>query len=151
VIETYETILAVEDEDDDVALLKRAFRKVGIVNPVTFLADGEAAVQYLAGEGGFADRAAHPLPALVLLDLKLPRKSGLDVLAWLREQPAVRRIPVVVLTSSRQNRDLERAYDLGANSYLVKPVEFADLVSMIEALRLYWIVFNETPPASQAG
>ena len=150
-IESYDTILVVEDEDDDVALLKRAFRKVGILNPVTFVADGDAAVEYLAGEGRFADRAAHPLPSLVLLDLKLPRRSGLDVLAWRLEQPALRRIPVVVLTSSRQSRDLERAYDLGANSYLVKPVEFADLLSMIEALRLYWIVYNETPGVSQPG
>ena len=100
-IESYETILAVEDEDDDVALLKRAFSKVGIVNPVTFLSNGESAVEYLHGEGEFGDRATHPLPALILLDLKLPRKSGLDVLAWIREQPVVRRIPVVVLTSSR--------------------------------------------------
>ena len=142
-IENYETILAVEDEDDDVALIKRAFRKVGIVNPVTFISDGESAIEYLAGAGAYADRAAYPLPALVLLDLKLPRKSGLDVLAWMHEQPIVRRIPVVVLTSSRQSRDLERAYDLGANSYLVKPVAFDDLLKMIEALKLYWITFNE--------
>ena len=150
-IESYETILAVEDEDDDVALLKRAFSKVGIVNPVTFLSDGESAVEYLKGEGKFGDRAAHPLPALILLDLKLPRKSGLDVLAWIREQPGVRRIPVVVLTSSRQSRDLERAYDLGVNSYLVKPVAFDDLLQMIDALKLYWIVFNETPKQAHEG
>ena len=141
----HESILVVEDEDDDVALLKRAFRKAGMVNPVTFIADGDAAVDYLAAQGAFADRAAHPLPGLILLDLKLPRKSGLDVLEWRSGQPEVRRIPVVVLTSSRQSRDLERAYDLGANSYLVKPVEFGDLLAMITALKLYWIEFNERP------
>ena len=148
-IESHETILAVEDEDDDVALLKRAFRKVGIPNPVTFLADGDAATEYLAGEGRYADRSAYPLPALMLLDLKLPKKSGLDVLAWMQEQPVVRRIPVVVLTSSRQSRDLERAYDLGANSYLVKPVAFEDLLKMIDALKVYWLTFNEPVRAQQ--
>jgi CheY-like chemotaxis protein len=147
-IEHHEVILAVEDEDDDVALLKRAFRKAGLVNPVRFLADGEQAVSYLAGEGEYADREAYPLPSLILLDLKLPRKSGLEVLAWLREQPVLRRIPVVVLTSSKQNVDLERAYDLGANSYLVKPVAFTDLLEMIGALQLYWIRLNETPKGS---
>lgn len=141
----HETILAVEDEDDDVALLKRAFRKTGVVNPVRFLNDGEQAVSYLGGEGQFADRETYPLPSLILLDLKLPRKSGLEVLAWVREQPALRRIPVVVLTSSRQNVDLERAYDLGVNSYLVKPVAFEDLLEMIRVLKLYWVSFNETP------
>ena len=147
----HESILAVEDEDDDVALLKRAFHKVGIVNPVTFIPDGEAAVDYLSAQGPFADRAAHPLPGLILLDLKLPRKSGLEVLAWRSGQPNIRRIPVVVLTSSRQNSDLQRAYDLGANSYLVKPVAFDELLAMIEALKLYWIAFNERPgPAGAA-
>ena len=147
-IENHETIVVVEDEADDVLLVQRAFRKVGIVNPVTFLTDGECAVEYLAGEGKYSDRTAHPLPALILLDLKLPRKSGLDVLSWIREQPAIRRIPVVVLTSSKQSRDLESAYDLGANSYLVKPVAFDDLLKMIDALKLYWIVFNEIPKAA---
>ena len=147
-IEHHETILAVEDEDDDIALLKRAFRKTGVLNPVRFLTDGDQAVSYLAGEGEYADREAFPLPSLILLDLKLPRKSGLEVLAGVREQPALRRIPVVVLTSSRQNVDLERAYDLGVNSYLVKPVAFNDLLEMIGALKLYWISFNETPKGS---
>jgi CheY-like chemotaxis protein len=148
-IEHHETILAVEDEDDDVALLKRAFRKTGVVNPVRFLTDGDQALSYLAGEGEFADRETYPLPSLILLDLKLPRKSGLEVLAWLRERPVLRRIPVVVLTSSRQNVDLERAYDLGVNSYLVKPVAFTDLLELMGALKLYWIRFNETPRGSK--
>jgi CheY-like chemotaxis protein len=148
VIEKHETIMVVEDEADDVALLQRAFRKVGILNPVVFLADGEHAVQYLAGEGEYCDRARCPLPSLILLDLKLPRKSGLDVLAWIGEQLLLRRIPVVVLTGSRQSSDLESAYELGANSYLVKPVAFDDLMKMIDALKLYWIVFNETPKAA---
>ena len=140
-----ETILAIEDNDDDVALISRAFRKAAIVNPLRFVSDGEQAIDYLKGEGQFSDRQRSPLPSLILLDLKLPRKSGLEVLAWIREQPVLRRIPVVVLTSSKQSSDLERAYDLGVNSYLVKPVAFDDLLEMIKALKLYWIHFNETP------
>jgi CheY-like chemotaxis protein len=142
-MENYETILAIEDEDDDVALIKRAFKKAAIANPLRFLNDGEEAVGYLSGTDKFADRTAYPLPSLILLDLKLPRKSGLEVLEWLRTQPVLCRIPVVVLTSSRQISDLNRAYDLGVNSYLVKPVEFNDLLEMFKALKIYWIVFNE--------
>jgi CheY-like chemotaxis protein len=142
-MENYETILAIEDEDDDVALIKRAFKKAAIANPLRFLNDGEEAVGYLSGTDKFADRTANPLPSLILLDLKLPRKSGLEVLQWLRTQPVLCRIPVVVLTSSRQISDLNQAYDLGVNSYLVKPVEFNDLLEMFKALKLYWIVFNE--------
>ena len=148
-METYETLLVVEDEQDDVALLQRAFRRVGLVNPVAFVHDGEAAIEYLSGGGTFRDRNVHPLPGLVLLDLKLPRKSGLDVLAWLRDQPHLQTIPVVVLTSSKQSRDLEAAYALGANSYLVKPVSFDELLAMVEALKLYWVVFNQTPGTSR--
>ena len=150
-MEKHDSLLVVEDEDDDVALLKRAFRKVGLVNPVSYVADGEAAIDYLSAEGQYADREAHPLPGLILLDLKLPRKSGLDVLAWRSGRSDIRRVPVVVLTSSRQNSDLQRAYDLGANSYLVKPVEFDDLLAMVEALKLYWIAFNERPGPAGAG
>ena len=140
-----QTILAVEDSDDDVALISRAFRKAAIANPLRFVSDGEQAVDYLLGQGQFTDRQQSPLPWLILLDLKLPRKSGLEVLEWVRSQPVLKRIPIVVLTSSKQSSDLERAYDLGVNSYLVKPVAFDDLLEMIKALKLYWIHFNETP------
>src|SRR5581483_1794343 len=103
---------------------RRAFAKANVPNPLIIVGDGDAAIAYLAGVDGYADRTRFPLPALVLLDLKLPRRSGLEVLEWIRKQPGVRRIPVVVLTSSRQRPDVDCAYDLGANSYLVKPVEF---------------------------
>ena len=146
-MEPHEAILAVEDTDDDVALIRRAFRKVGIRNPLLFVGDGEAAMEYLEGKGVYADRATYPAPALVLLDLKLPRLSGLEVLERMRAQARFAAIPVVVLTSSRHAKDLQRAYELGANSYLVKPVDFADLIAMIDALRLYWINFNEAPRA----
>ena len=148
-ISEHETILAVEDNDDDIALVRRAFRKATILNPLRTLSDGEQAVEYLSGEGGFADRQQSPLPSLILLDLKLPRKSGLEVLAWKMSQPVLKRIPVVVLTSSKQSSDLERAYDLGVNSYLVKPVEFTELLEMVTALKLYWIRFNETAKSPQ--
>ena len=143
------TILLVEDSDDDVLLIQRAFRKSNLVNPVEVVRDGEQAVRYLGGTGPYADRGRHPLPALVLLDLKLPRKNGLEVLAWLRGQAGIRRIPVVVLTSSRESNDLRRAYDLGANSYLVKPVSFEGLVETVKTLGLYWMILNEKPDVQQ--
>lgn len=138
-------ILLVEDNPDDVLLIQRAFRKLGAVNPLRVVSDGEQAVAYLAGEGPYADRDAHPLPSLLLLDLKLPRRSGFEVLEWLRGRPGLRRLPVVVLTSSRESQDVGRAADLGANSYLVKPVQFDALQEMVRTLRLYWIQLNERP------
>ena len=138
-------ILLVEDDPNDAALIKRAFRKANLVNPVHQLENGEDSVAYLAGGGEFADRASFPLPVLVLLDLKLPRKSGHEVLAWMRAQPGLKRLPVAVLTSSRESADVNRAYDLGANSYLVKPVSFENLVEMVRALDVYWLILNEAP------
>jgi CheY-like chemotaxis protein len=107
--------------------------------------DGVEAIEYLRGTGQYADRARYPLPGLMLLDLKLPRRSGHEVLAWLRQEPAVRRLPVAILTSSRESSDIERAYDLGANSYLVKPTGPGALLRLVEALSLYWLVLNEGP------
>jgi DNA-binding response OmpR family regulator len=113
--------------------------------------DGEMAVAYLSGQGQYADRNRYPLPALMLLDLKLPRKSGLEVLTWLREQPGLKRLPVVVLTSSKESVDAGHAYDLGANSYLVKPVGFDTLLEMVKALGMYWFILNEKPDIQAAG
>lgn len=149
-------ILVVEDDGNDVVLLKRAFRKTDLANRVVFLPDGEIARDYLAGHEDYADRAAHPLPVLMLLDLKLPRLSGLELLEWMGHQPALRGLPVVILTSSRESRDLEQAYALGANSYLVKPVAFEALLELVQAVGLYWLVLNEAPvprsgPAPRAG
>lgn len=136
-------ILLVEDDPNDALLLKRAFAKAHVANTIVHLADGDAAVLYLDGCGAYADRERHPLPCLVLLDLKLPRRSGLEVLGWMRAQAGLKRIPVVVLTSSQQATDINRAYDLGANSYLVKPVGFDTLLDMVHALNLYWLRFNQ--------
>ncbi len=139
-------ILLVEDNADDVTLVRRAFHRAGVTTPLAVVGDGDTAVAYLAGEDGWGDRGRHPLPRLVLLDLKLPRRSGLEVLAWVRTQPQLGGLVVVVLTSSSESRDLEQAYALGANSFLVKPVEFDRLLQMVKALDLYWIGFNEYPP-----
>jgi CheY-like chemotaxis protein len=112
---------------------------------------GEEALEYLAGGGGFADRERHPFPALMLLDLQLPRRSGHEVLEWLRAQEAgLRRLPVVVLTSSREPSDVNRAYELGANSYLVKPVSFDALLDMLRVVERYWLALAERPDAPRA-
>jgi CheY-like chemotaxis protein len=144
-------ILLVEDSEDDQLLIRRAFAKAKLANPLHVVDDGDKAVAYLAGEGPYADRAAHPLPTIILLDLKLPRRSGHEVLEWLRARPDLRRIPVVILTSSTESADVRRAYDLGANSYLVKPVEFDDLREMLSKINIYWIDLNVKPTVVPAG
>jgi CheY-like chemotaxis protein len=143
---TMQTIVVVEDNTDDVTLLRRAFQRAAIANPLHVVGDGEAARHYLAGEEAYGNRIQHPLPALLLLDLKLPRLSGFEVLAWLRAQPGLKRLVTVILTSSPQTADIAQAYDLGANSYLVKPGNPQDLVAMVHTLHLYWIAYNATPP-----
>ena len=145
-----ETILLVEDNPDDVLLIKRAFKKAGLPHDLQIASNGEEAVDYLAGDGSYADRDKHPFPALMLLDLQLPRRSGHEVLEWLRGQEDLRRLPVVVLTSSREPNDINLAYDLGANSYLVKPVSFDALFEMVQVLERYWIALTERPEAPRA-
>jgi CheY-like chemotaxis protein len=144
------TILLVEDNATDVLLIKRALAKTRVANPVWVVEDGDAAVAYLAGEGIYADRALYPLPILIMLDLKLPKRSGLEVLAWLRAQESLRRIPVVMLTSSDGPGDVNAAYDEGVNSYLVKPVEFDGLVEMFKGVNFYWLMMNIKPDVSPA-
>lgn len=138
-------ILLVEDDENDVLLIRRAFSRAGIANPLEIARDGDQALDYLAGDGPYRDRQRYPLPAVVLLDLKLPRRSGLEVLAWLRGQLGLRRLPVVVLTSSNDRGDINRAYDLGANSYLVKPVALGGLLGLVDVLNGYWLGLNEGP------
>lgn len=126
-------------------LVKRAFSKSRIINPIACVGNGEEAVAYLRGDGKYADRQQHPLPFMLLLDLKLPRLSGHEVLQWLRGQPLLKRLPVVVLTSSRQPADINLAYELGANSYLVKPVVFEEFSALMQQLRVYWLMLSEHP------
>ena len=144
---TYETmpILLVEDDYNDVLLIQRAFRKAKIKPLVSNVYDGDEVLLYLKGKGKYADREQYPVPLLVLLDLKLPRRSGLEVLAWIRQQPELRRLLVVVLTSSQEDSDLVQAYDLGANSYLVKPINFQDFVRLVELIDAYWFKTNQVP------
>ena len=136
-------VLMVEDDPNDVVLVRRAFRKANLQHPVHAVEDGDAAIAYLDGRGEHANRDASPLPHLVLLDLKLPRKSGLEVLAWIKGHPRLKRVPVVVLTSSRQPSDVNRAFDLGVNAYLVKPVSFDRLLEMITTIEAIWLGMNE--------
>ncbi len=143
------TVLLAEDNSTDALMVQRAFKKANLLNPIQVVDDGDKAVAYLAGDGPYADREQHPLPVLLLLDLKLPRRSGLEVLEWLKQQRAIKRLPVVVLTSSQENADINRAYDLGANSYLVKPVDFDPLLEMVKTLGLYWVVMNEKPETNK--
>ena len=145
---TNQPILLVEDDENDVMLLQRAFRRAAIINPLQVVRHGDDAVAYLEGTGEFADRQLHPLPVLMLLDLKLPRRTGLEVLQWVKERAGVKKIPIIVLTSSKNDDDVNRAYELGANSYVVKPVSFETLLELVKSLELYWLVLNERPNVS---
>lgn len=141
-------ILLVEDNPDDVDLTLRAFAKSNIANEVVVARDGVEALDYLFATGPHAGRASAPLPQLVLLDLKLPRIDGLEVLERVRANPRTRLLPVVILTSSTEERDLEKGYTLGANSYIRKPVAFQELVEAVRHLGLYWLLLNQAPPES---
>ena len=138
-------ILYVEDEETDVMLLQHVLAKAGIHNPVRTARDGKVAMDYLAGHPPFDDRQLHPLPGLVLLDLNLPYLSGFEVLEWIRQQPQLRRLPVVIFTSSNRPDDIIRAYDAGANAYLVKPNALGDLMTLVLALRDFWLIQNRLP------
>ena len=140
----FETVLLVEDNEDDVELMLHAFRKAEVPGPIQVVSDGDAAIAYLDGRAPYEDRSLHPLPTLILLDLKLPRRSGFEVLHFIRHHPPVKTVPVVVLTSSNQTGDIRRAYELCANSYLVKPVARDALIAMMRSLDQYWLGMNET-------
>jgi len=140
-----DVILLAEDDPNDVLLIRRAFERNHVANPVQVVRDGEEALAYLSGQAPFADRQRHPLPVLMLMDLKMPRKSGLEVLEWVRQQPGLKRLPIIVLTSSNQSPDINRAYELGANSYLVKPAGFDSLLDLVKNLDMYWLILNEKP------
>jgi CheY-like chemotaxis protein len=139
-------ILLVEDNPDDVELTLRAFRKSNVANEIVVARDGVEALDYLFGTGTHADRAGAPLPQMVLLDLKLPRIDGLQVLERVRANPRTKLLPVVILTSSTEERDLAVGYGLGANSYIRKPVDFQAFVEAVHQLGLYWLLLNHPPP-----
>jgi len=140
------TILLVEDNTSDVALTKRALSKNHIMNNLVVVGDGELALDYLFCNGNYADRDKRDMPALILLDLNLPKIDGLSVLKQIRENPKTKLLPIVILTSSKEDIDLATAYDNGANSYIRKPVDFNQFSEAIKCLGLYWLVINEPPP-----
>ncbi len=146
-----QTILLVEDSEDDVFLMKRALKEANILNPLQIAVHGQHAIDYLAGTGKYADRVQHPLPSLIFLDLKLPFKHGFEVLQWIREQPGLAAILVIVLTSSSEERDIQQAYRLGARSFLVKPPTPEMLVELMLSLKNYWVKFNEYPAMDTPG
>ncbi len=139
-------ILLVEDNPSDIALTQRAFRKNAISNPLIVAEDGQQALDYLFCKGEHHERDISDQPMLVLLDLKLPRIDGLEVLRQLRADPITRRIPVVILTSSSEEQDIAAGYDLGTNSYIRKPVDFNQFADVIKQLGMYWLVINQAPP-----
>jgi two-component system response regulator len=147
---TNKVILLVEDNGDDEKLTLRAFKKKNIGNPIVVAHDGVEAVDYLFGTGTHAGRNVSDVPAVILLDLKLPKIDGLEVLKRVRADSRTQRVPVVVLTSSKEEQDLVSSYDLGANSYIRKPVDFEKFVEVVGALGLYWLLWNEPAPASRA-
>lgn len=147
-----QVILFVEDDTADARLVTRAFHKVGLQAVLVRLSNGDEALAYLSGKQPYQDRSTNPLPIIVLLDLKLPRRSGLEVLHWVRSsRDPLRRVPVVILSSSRQLSDINRAYDAGANSYLTKPETTEQLVALAEAFKTYWMRLNEKPALTQEG
>jgi len=143
----HRTILLVEDDTNDVFFMKRAMKLAGMINPVQVVSDGRDAIHYLDGTGEYSDRTKFPLPCLVLLDLKLPHVMGLDVLKWIREQPELRTVIVLVFTASKLPPDVSKAYFLGANSYLVKPSQPDELIQMVRLIEQYWLNLNQSAPA----
>ncbi len=138
-------VLIAEDNENDIAMLRRAFRQASITAPIQYVTDGEQAISYLKGEGRFGRRDEFPLPDLLLLDLKMPRKNGFEVLEWLGTQPSLSHLRVVVLTTSEALRDVNRAYALGAASFLTKPLNFVEFKDTIQAMYNYWVAFNRRP------
>jgi CheY-like chemotaxis protein len=143
------TILLVEDSDDHVLLLRHAFQKAGILNPVRVVSTGEDAIAYLGGIGRYSDWKEFPLPLVVLLDLKLPGLDGFGVLRWIRQQPGLKALRVAMLTSSDLGQEINTAYEAGVNVFLTKPVELDKLVEMMKVFRAHWLEFAQAPQVSR--
>jgi CheY-like chemotaxis protein len=138
-MENQYTILLVEDDLNDIFLVKRAFKMARIQNPLQIVTDGEEAIHYLSGQGKYADRAAFPLPKLIVMDLKMPRLTGFEVLKWVKgDNKPLRCIPIVIVSSSDNPEDVNRAYGLGANAYMVKPVQLRAVEHLFESITHYW-------------
>lgn len=139
------TVLHVEDDMGDKELLEHACKALQVKCNVHWVADGVAAIDYLSGVGAFADRELFPFPALMLLDLKMPRKTGFEVLEWLRQNPVLKWLPTIVFTASDSNKDIQRAFELGANSLIVKPTAYKDLLECVKEINHYWFERNRLP------
>ena len=144
------TILVVEDNPDDEEFTLRALRKANVSNEIVVTRDGKEAVDYLFGEDQYAGRDLSVMPAVILLDLKLPKLNGIEVLRRIRSEASTRLIPVVILTSSSEDEDMVNSYLSGANSYVRKPVEFASFANAVASMGVYWMLLNEPPPRGQA-
>ena len=144
-----QTILLVDDSENDLLLMRAAFAKSGFDTPLQEVHSGEEAIAYLRGEGSFGDRSRFPIPVVILLDLNMPMKNGFDVLAWLKTQPTLRHLPIIILTASARPEDVDHAFELGASSYLVKPPNLGALTNMIRCLR-DWLSINHFPPLNEA-
>jgi len=138
------TMLLVDDSENDLLLMQLAFQKAEFNADVQVVKDGEEAIAYLQGDSPYNDRVRYPMPTLVLLDLNMPKKTGFEVLSWMRAQPGIRRLPVIILTASMRSGDVEQAFDLNANFFLVKPARVEDLISMMRCLR-DWLGYNHFP------
>jgi CheY-like chemotaxis protein len=138
-------ILLADDDGDEAYLVVRAFKDAGVAHPVVVVPDGEAAIRYLEGRGEYADRFAHPPPRLLMLDQKLPGRSGLEVLEWVRNGSGSPTLPVLVLSASTYDCDVQAAYLVGANGYLVKPATYEETVEMARAVNAFWLTFNRAP------
>jgi len=146
---TTKSILHVEDDENDVFLFRRVFEQTGITSPLHVVTDGEMAINYLSGAGQFADREKYPLPCLVLTDLNLPKRSGLDLLQWIRRDPELKKMVVVLFSSSALPRDLEQAYELGANAYIQKsadPRQLKEIAHLLKKWLLGWLGYNHFAP-----
>jgi len=131
-------ILLVEDDLNDIFLVKRAFKRAEIPNQLQVVTDGEEAIRYLHGEGKYADRKLFPLPRLVVMDINMPRRTGFEVLEWIKSDGVLKRIPVIIVSASDQPSDINRAYELGANAYMVKPVDFVSVEHLFQSITQYW-------------
>lgn len=140
-------MLIMEDDENDVLLLKRAFKKLNFEYPMYRVRDGEEGIDYLRGQGRFSNREEFPYPSVILMDLKMPKKSGFEVLKWIKEHPFCKMTPVIVFSSSAQDDDIKRAYELGAGSYFLKPHDFTELLELLTLFRHYWSKAKKPPIA----
>jgi CheY-like chemotaxis protein len=151
-VNTQFSVLLVEDDLNDIFLVKRAFKRARLRNPLQVVTDGQEAINYLRGLGKYADRETHPLPTLIVMDIKMPRKTGFEVLEWVRGKgPPLRRIPVVIVSSSDNPTDINQAYESGANAYMVKPMDYRAVEHLFESITQYWGLECAKPELEPAG